>query len=157
MKIRDRDNGYRELMRRLTRADLKRKHVAVGVLGQEAAASRGGITNVEVATIHEFGSPDAGIPERSFIRAGVDENRITIAKTQVKVAEAYVRGKIDADQALSLIGERVRGLIQKRISSNIPPALKPATIARKGSSVALIDTGQLRQSITYEVRDGAKE
>ena len=42
-------------------------------------------------------------------------------------------------------------LPEAKIASNIPPALAPETIERKGSSVALIDTGQLRSSITWQV------
>ena len=35
--------------------------------------------------------------------------------------------------------------------AGIAPPLKPATIARKGSSTPLINTGQLRSAITWRV------
>jgi hypothetical protein len=53
---------------------------------------------------------------------------------------------------MKLIGMRVVGDIQDRISDGIPPPNSPITIARKGSSKPLIDSGQLRQSISFEVR-----
>ena len=60
---------------------------------------------------------------------------------------------IDMPKALELIGLFVKGLIQGRMSAGIPPPLKASTIARKGSSKPLINTGQLRASIDYEVRE----
>lgn len=40
----------------------------VGVIGSRA----------EIATYHEFGAPAAGIPERSFLRTSLSENKSTI-------------------------------------------------------------------------------
>ena len=42
-------------------------------------------------------------------------------------------------------------MVQK-VESNIPPALKPATIERKGSSVALFDTGELYSQIDADIQ-----
>lgn len=39
----------------------------------------------------------------------------------------------------------------EKINSNIPPPLKPETIKRKGSSTALIDTGEMLGQITHEM------
>jgi hypothetical protein len=46
------------------------------------------------------------------------------------------------------------GVIKQRIANGIAPPNSPYTIARKGSSKPLIDTGQLRNSITYQVEIG---
>ncbi|MDF7681191.1 hypothetical protein PT300_11600 [Enterobacteriaceae bacterium ESL0689] len=51
------------------------------------------------------------------------------------------------------MGEKLAGEVKRKIQSGIAPPLDPKTIARKGSSRPLIDTGNLLQSITYEVRD----
>ena len=148
VRIRDKDRGYKRLLRRL-RDSTGRRVVNVGIMGKEAAAPRdGGVTNVQVATFHEFG---IGVPERSFIRAGVDENRRQIAVLQTRLAKGVVQGKLTQTKALEILGLDVRGKMQRKIESNIPPRLKQATIDRKGSSVALIDTGQLVNSITFEV------
>lgn len=40
-----------------------------------------------------------------------------------------------------------KGMVDK-VTSNIPPPLKPETIKRKGSSTALIDKGELLKQIT---------
>jgi phage gpG-like protein len=39
-----------------------------------------------------------------------------------------------------------------KVESNIPPALKPATIKRKGSSVALFDTGEMYSQIDADIQ-----
>lgn len=153
VRFSDKNRGYKELLHRMSLAGIRSKRVAVGVLGAKASASHGGgMTNVDVATIHEFGAPGANIPERSFIRAGVDEKLITIRKTMVRLSKSYITGKVDLDQTLGIIGQQVVGVIQAKIASNVPPPLAAETIRRKRSSRALIDTGQLRQSISYEVR-----
>lgn len=135
--------------------------VSVGVQGAQAAANHQGthLTVAQLATIHEFGKkikhPKLGrttvIPERSFLRATVDQHREAIARRQVLLSQGFVLGKFELKQALELLGQYAVGLIKQRIALGIPPPNRPWTIARKGSSTPLIDTGQLRNSITYQV------
>jgi len=93
------------------------------------------------------------IPERSFLRATFDQKTDNIAKTAKKLQNQVIAGKLDTKKALETLGLYIKGLIQRRISSGIPPPLKPATIKRKGSSKPLIDTGQLRASIDHKVKN----
>lgn len=95
---------------------------------------------------------EISVPERSYIRATVDANLEKIKALKRNLAAKVLDGSTGLREALDTIGLFVKGLIQARISSGIPPALKPSTIARKGSSVPLINTGQLRASIDTEVR-----
>lgn len=116
-------------------------------------------TVVEIAAIHEFG---LGVPERSFVRAYIDENEGRIRQMLLALMRGAIEraltqgraGKID-DTArrgvLSKLGMKMVGEIQQRISRGIAPALAESTIARKGSSTPLIDTGQLRSSITFAI------
>lgn len=153
----DRDKGLRAWRERLARAGAKK--VKVGIFGERADQAKqlgDGFTStalslIEVATIHEFGAAGANIPERSFIRATIDIHKDEIHTLQKRLAVAFLARKMTEERALKMIGVFVRGLIQKRIAEGVPPELKPKTIQRKGSSVPLIDTGQLRQSVTYEV------
>lgn len=46
--------------------------------------------------------------------------------------------------------------ITEKILSNIPPPLKESTIRAKGSSTALIDTGEMLGAVSSELRDGGK-
>lgn len=108
------------------------------------------LTIGEIAAIHEFGL--GSVPQRSFLAGWADENPDKIKNAILKGAQALVRGSIkDPIQFLNAFGAWAVGQVQRRMAQNIPPPLAPATIKRKGSSVALIDTGQLRSSISFRV------
>jgi hypothetical protein len=148
MTVTDKDRGAKELLRRLA----KRTTVRVGVIGSEAAKEHGeGATNVDVATFHEFG---LGVPRRSFIADYVDENNTDIAEKIRKTGKLIIKRELTPEQAFGRLGLYIQGEIQQRIADGIAPPLSEMTIERKGSSTPLIDTGQLRSSITYEVDDG---
>jgi len=108
------------------------------------------LTIGEIAAIHEFGL--GSCPRRSFLAGWVDENGDKIRQVVKAGAAALVSGKLSSPlQFLNQVGGWSVGQIQQRMAANIPPPLAPETIKRKGSSVALIDTGQLRSSITYRI------
>lgn len=157
-KLNDKDNGLRALVERV--GSLSKAAVKVGVLADKGDEAKRvadeeptavSVTVLEVATIHEFGAPAANIPARSFLRATVDEQSSSIRADQHKLAIAVLSGKLDMRRALDQLGARVAAKIQQKIARGIEPALQPRTIARKGSSKPLVDTGQLRQSVTWEV------
>lgn len=110
----------------------------------------GELTIGEIAAIHEFGLGTA--PRRSFLADWAEENRDKIARVVIKGGQALAARRFSSPiQFLEQLGAWSVGQVQKRMASNIPPPLSPSTIKRKGSSVALIDTGQLRSSISYRV------
>lgn len=154
-KFTSRDHGANRLLLGLREASKRPMKVRVGVLTdapkREGAGGSGKFSLVEVAAVHEFGAPDAGIPQRSFVRAAVDEHRSDIHALQERLAGQILRGEIDEKAALERLGAFVAGLMQRRIAAGIAPALNPETVARKGSSTPLVDTGQLRSSITWKV------
>lgn len=61
-------------------------------------------------------------------------------------------GTMSVDSLLAFIGERAKNAVQKAIREGEYTPLAPSTIARKGSSVPLIDTGRLVNSVTFEIR-----
>ena len=149
------DNGAAALLARAKTLAAGRV-VRVGVLADAAKEERpgekpSGMTLLEVAAAHEFGAPAAGIPQRSFIRATIDLHRDEIAQLQIALARRVIAGELTADQALDQLGAKVASWCQVRIAEGIAPALHPDTIERKGSSTPLVDTGQLRSSITWKV------
>lgn len=126
----------------------------VGVLASSGGASAGeGVTILEIAVIHEFGAPRAGIPQRSFIRGTVELKNTEINRLIGKLTRRMVRseGRETPADMLEILGAWVASEIKKRIRDGIPPALKPETVEAKGSSTPLIDTGRLLNSITWEV------
>ena len=144
----DKDNGYTKTLRLFKDLGL---HLTIGVFGPKAEAKHEGsdLTVGEIAQIHELG---LGVPERSFIRAWFEQNsKMVVADMRVGL-QAIAQGRTTPEQLAELLGAKYVGQIQARISAGIPPPLAQSTIDRKGSSVPLIDTGQLRSAITYEVR-----
>jgi len=106
-----------------------------------------GTSVIMVGFVHEFGSPAKGIPQRSFLRSSIKQNRRKYKKMIRKLADKILQGKIDMKKAMQLLGSEAAGDVQERITEISTPPLK----YRKGNP--LVDSGHLRQSITYEVKD----
>lgn len=150
------DREYRELMRRLEplKAGAAGPHAKVGILAASSQPHQGSdMSLVEIAAVHEFGSPAANIPERSFIRGTFEERDVAdaLARLTTQLARAIVARKIEVAAALERLGQWGAAQVKARIKRHIPPPLKPQTIERKGSSTPLVDTGQLINAVTYEV------
>lgn len=154
VRIKDTDHGFKKLLADVKAAS-KGAGVSVGVHAKEGddphrGKSENPMTVLDVAIVNEFG---LGVPERSFIRSWFDENPGPNAELLRKAVKFVLTGQKTLPEAFELIGLKLTGEIQKRISRGIPPPNAPSTIAEKGSSKPLIDSGQLRSSITYLVRD----
>lgn len=150
--------------RRRARAQLpKRIEITVGIHAAEGGAEhsdplQGGsfaadgavefsqqpLTVAEVGSFHEFG---LGVPMRSFIRGTFDEQQTELAALVRSQARLTVEGRLTAEQAGERIALKAEAIFKRRIRERIPPPLAASTIKRKGSSVPLISTGQLRNSI----------
>lgn len=150
-KVRVVDKGADALVERLSRGAT----VKVGIIGEKASQSHQGgpLSNVEIGAVHEFGAPSRGIEQRSFIRGYVIENEREIHDLQRKFAREIIKG-MPVKQALKQLGAVIEGGIKERIANRIPPPLWAQTVERKGSDVPLINTGQLRSSITHLVEGG---
>ena len=103
----------------------------------------------DVAAWNELGTVRS--PSRPFLRKSVDENEAKINGFLQSTKGKLLRG-VSAEQVLKEIGIFQKDLIQEKITegSYVPNA--PSTIARKGSSKPLIDTGRMRQSVNYVIR-----
>lgn len=105
---------------------------------------------VDVAAANEFGAP--GVPERSYLRAGLDANADAITKRSETEMGPYVLGQYSLGRQAARVGMDMVGMIQEYMDDLDTPPNSEITIAEKGSDNPLIDTGQLRQSIDYEAR-----
>ena len=142
-------------------AELKRKFrdaptVLVGV-PKSAGNYEDGVHTATVAAVQEFGSADGRVPERSFLRAGIADSEQGIKKIYENMLSDVIENDTDVSYIQSIVGEFVVGKIVEKISSGIGPANAPSTINKKGSSTPLIDTGHLRQSITYVIAPSGED
>lgn len=153
--VKDIDRGAKAMIERIRALAASKATVRVGVLTDAPKKKRESVSGkyslVEVAAVHEYGAPAARIPQRSFIRAPVDEHAADIARLQKVLLAQVVEGKIELKPALDAMGSKIAAWCQNAISDGIAPALAPATVAKKKSSKPLVDTGQLKSSITWVV------
>lgn len=104
-----------------------------------------------IAAIHEFGAPEQGIPERSFLRGGIRRAAPKLNAVNIDSLRKVLLGNMTIDQAVEKLGVVAVGEVKREFTVGTFAPLKPATVKRKGSSRPLIDSGQLRQSITYQL------
>lgn len=124
--------------------------VDVGIIDAGVHPS-GDLTVAGIGFVHEFGTEDEHIPERSFMRSTIHEKKKEIIELQKKLLQKISSGKMEVDQALGLIGEFMADAIHLKIIAIQSPPNAPATIAAKGSSNPLVADKHLANSITYEV------
>lgn len=141
-------------------ACLAKQDVLIGI-PQEKADRRGkgdAMNNATLGYIHEFGSPAANIPARPFLIPGVREaipKAMSHLRGAAKAAMADKKGEFEAK--LGAAGMVAQNTVRAKINSGIVPALAESTLAarrRRGRTgeVPLIDTGSMRNSISYVIR-----
>lgn len=99
--------------------------------------------NVPLATLaswHEFG--DEGRPARPFMRQGA-ANLVKRRGLLVPHVRRLVSGRIHAMKFMAVVGTMLKRSIESEIKEQDFAPLSPATIAAKGSSEILVDTGEL--------------
>lgn len=154
LKAKVRKKGGAKLQRELDKLHALSKQPSQVKVGLPAGSMNypDGTNLIMVAVVNEFGSVDGRIPERSFLRSTVVTKRDVFKKFwRSNRAKNLLTGKADAKPLLELLGQLAQAEVQKTILEVSEPPNAPATIAAKGSSNPLNDTGVLRQSIRYEV------
>lgn len=158
----DRDNF--PAVQKATQA-LSGKVVKVGVFGGEHEWLAGiheygckiPVTDKMRAYLHSIGihlkksTTVVVIPERSFIRAGHDERAADVLKEVERVLPDVLAGTMDEDTYCRMVGELLSSEIKDFAIQLKDPPNSSWTIANKGSSNPLIDTGDMVGHITYRV------
>ena len=148
-----RDNGLLDRIRLVARRYTAK--VSVGYFGNEqhrpsiTSGSPNPITMNSLAAIHELG---LGVPKRAFIEPALQQNRNKHIKYAGRQITPIIRRRQSLNNAWQGLGVMAVADVQKYMVTATFTPLAPAIIRRKGSSKPLIDTGQMRQSITYRVK-----
>ena len=137
--------GIKALLKRLE----KEGSVDVGILAGEGKHEDSDLTVAQVGFYHEFGT--VLVPERSFIRSTINSKSKEIKKVAAAQYKKVLNGDITNEKGLGVLGAFTAGLIQETFTNNNWAPNSELTQLLKGSSSPLIDTGQLRQSISYKV------
>ncbi len=107
-----------------------------------------------VAAIHNYGAPSQGIPARPFFSNMVAEKSPDWGPN---IGNLLKRTNFNARQSLALMGEKISGDLRESIIHGHWAPLSDATrktSAKGGFKAALIDTGHMLNSVTYQVDDG---
>lgn len=102
-----------------------------------------------IAAIQNYGAPGAGIPPRPFFSNMVAAKKGGWPKA---VEENLKANGYDATKALVAVGEGIARQLRESVINTNAPALKPATIKRKGSAKPLVDTGHMLGSVDFDVK-----
>ena len=147
------DKGWDDAFKEIAKARAG-SFVKIGVLADSPKPENAqGLTMQELAALQEFGTERAGqnndtkIPERSYIRTTMDERRGEFNALTDKLSVQMMLGQFKMKKALGILGEFIQAAIQRKMTILQDPPNAPSTIAAKGSSNPLIDSGRLRQSI----------
>lgn len=130
-------------------------YIQVGITGKKGKTKRGEVTVAYYGSIHEFGDPAQKIPMRSFLRHPIKTYFPRyLRKNMVGIIKNIEDGK--QEQVLHKLGTQARNIVLQAFKTRgVYGEWKPnspATIAKKGSSAPLIDIGNLRQSIDYQIK-----
>lgn len=120
--------------------------VKVGFL--EGSTYPDGTPVAMIAAIQNFGAPAVNIPPRPFFSKMVQEKSGAWGGQLAAVLRA---NDYDAAKSLALMGEGIAGQLRTSIQETDTPPLAASTVRAKGFDKALIDTGHMLNSVSYEV------
>lgn len=160
---------------------IAKKQVYVGIPEEKAPRKKGEISNAQLMYIHTHGSPLKNIPERPVIEPAIEArgNKEPIANELKEAARAVLNGKPqEAERRLKragMLGQNAarawftdprngwppdseatvkRKLkLSKQQYGDLQEAVNQGLITASDLTQPLIDTGQLRKSITYVVKE----
>lgn len=170
-----------DLARNLERA--VRTDVLVGIPRATAMRPGDDISNAEIAYINEHGDPARRIPPRPFMEPGLQRCRDKVSTVMAAgvqqlaqggslrpaaervglICQASIRGVFTDNDWKPLSPRTIMARAQRTVSKRKGFADKSARaqqgmlqreLARRAGDRPLIDTGALRQSITYVVTEG---
>lgn len=171
-------NGLLDILQAVT--ELSKVDVLVGIPHGEARTDGDGLTNAQIGYLQETGSPAMNIPARAFLVPGVEEVQDIIAEKLTWAVDAAFAGNHKRMMFyLESAGTKAMNSVRAYFVNGEFAPLSLATIrarARRGRKGAkkylkqiklgpvesglvrpLIDTGQMRKSVTYIIMKKDKE
>lgn len=151
MEIKVIDHGFDKYKKAIE--ELHSKQIQIGMFAKV------GDKVLTKAIVNEFGTTQAGknnnvtIPERSFIRSTYNREYKKVGKRFDQIFVSISKGNYNIIPRLKLIGLEQERETKKTITDMRTPKNAESTIAKKGSSHPLIDTGEMRSKISHEVKN----
>lgn len=154
--------------------ELLTNQIHIGIFGEDTDRYEDGATVLLIANVNEFGcdirvtpkmraylrsqglplkasTEEIKIPERSFIRSGFDDRENNVQSRAIKLLKKVLLMELDIDTFFNLIGQYVVDQLKEYMTALDNPQNHPFTVERKESSNPLIDSGRMRDAITFKV------
>lgn len=127
--------------------------IKVGILGEgNSRDDEGGITNAGVGAVHELG---LGVPVRSFLRAPlINHYSEFLKKSGFFKKSEEIKASVESNglkplfEKMAVVAENV---VDEAFNSGGFGEWKPSDMSKKKNDQTLVETQQLRESITSEV------
>lgn len=130
--------------------------IRIGILGGTSARSGKGLNNAEIGAFHEFGTTK--LPQRSFLRVPLTENlekHLTKAGAfnQDMLRQVIATGSLRP--WLQKVAVLAEGIVLGAFDSGGYGKWMPSDMRFKKVHQTLVETQQLRNSISFEIKDSA--
>lgn len=135
----------------------KSPSVRVGILGGKAARNQdnsSGVNNAEVGSFHEFGTSE--LPQRSFLRVPIADH----LEKEMERAGAFDEDVLSAamkEKSLVPYMKKIAALAEEIVLQAFASGgfgkWRPSNMEHKKNAQTLVETHQLRDSITSEVKE----
>ena len=130
------------------------RSVKVGIIKGKADED-----NINKAIWNEFGTKGGAsgggwggpVPERPFLRNAMKNKKAEYKDALRKGAVSVVRGDYTMGVLFDKLGNKAVQDIKAEITALSDPENSPTTVKLKGSSNPLINTGEMRNAVSYEV------
>ena len=129
--------------------ELEKLQVRVGYQHGKETHEESGADIADIAMWNEVGTSRS--PARPFMRNSVDNNADKINAMCKAQLNKIATGSSTAQDVLNALGVMQKGLIQSEIVNGTFVPNAPSTIKRKKSDKPLINTGRMRQSVSYVI------
>lgn len=151
-------------VKRTTHVDLSKvqtslrgpKKVKVGLVAGEADSDnimKGIWTHFGTRGGASGGGWGGPVPERPWLSSAMRDNRAKYRDGMKASARKLLLGQTSLQTVLSKLGIMAKSDVDESISTWTTPGNSEVTIAIKGSSHPLIDTGEMKRSVSYKVGD----
>lgn len=140
--------------------ELERNHIFIVLKDGDKKTDKNSLALNQQLYIHEQGSPINNLPPRPVVHIGLEEGREEINVFLQQGIELARRGrKMESEQAFMEAGERAVACVKRTFGgSELAPFKKKTFKQKKGLiNAPLIDTGALRDAVTYEIRREGEE
>lgn len=131
----------------------KLPHVEVGVLGKNTKRSGSEVSNAKIAAFHEYGTKS--LPIRSFLRIPIAENLQKYLEKSGAFDKETLRKVISQGSVvewLKKVGMVAETIVADAFATGGFGKWKPSDMRRKKVHQTLVETQQLRNSISSRVK-----